>query len=65
MLAPMGDRSSLIQTRPFARGAIICGKRVERWRADTEDWLSRPLRWRKPRHVLIEGDRDVREFPDA
>lgn len=38
---------------PFARGAIINGKRVERW---LHEQLDRPLRWKNPRHIILTAD---------
>lgn len=43
---------------PFARGAIVSGKRVEHWRADPER-LEDPLRWRRPRMVFVNSMSDL------
>ena len=50
---------------PFARGAIIAGKRVERWKAD-EQWIDQPLRWRKSRRIFVcaHGDLFHEAVPD-
>ena len=42
--------------KPFARGATINGKNVEHWRPDPSSGIDDPLRWRKPRHVILLGD---------
>lgn len=46
---------------PFAPGATIAGKQVERWfplpsAAPVAQHLDRPLRWGKPRHGILTND---------
>jgi len=48
-------------SNPFAPGATIAGKQVERWyprptAAPGAQHLDRPLRWRKPRHGILTND---------
>jgi len=54
-------RRTTSESRPFAPGAIIAGKKLVRWNVDPRargpyTHLDRPLRWRAPRHVDVRLD---------
>ena len=62
-------------SNPFARGAVIHGKRVERWNPVSPDdssvrlhpdVLDQPLHWRKPRRVFVVSMSDLfhEDVPD-
>lgn len=55
-------------SNPFARGAMLGGKRIEHWKAGSptsDTTLANPLRWRIHRHVILTGDLFYEEVPDA
>lgn len=59
-------RSTTNTSIPFARGAMLAGKRIEHWRAAShidDIMLAKPLHWTKPRHIL-SGDLFAEGVPD-
>jgi protein gp37 len=60
-------QSTTSMSSPFALGAMLSGKRVERWKASspTEDArLVEPLKMRAVRHVILSSDLFHEDVPD-
>lgn len=54
--------NTMSASNQFARGAIIAGKKSERWNLHDET-LDAPLRWRSPRHITNVIDLFHRDVP--